>query len=97
MRHIIHDWPDEASLQIFRNIHRVIPPNGRLLIVETIVPEGNDPSIAKTFDMMMMLLPPEGLERTEDEYRNLLKSGGFEISGITPTASPVSVIEARLV
>ena len=95
LRHIIHDWPDDRSLQIFRNIRRVIPANGRLLIVETIVPEGNDPSLAKDFDMVMMLLPPDGLERTEKEYRDLLRSGGFELSGVTPTASPVSVIEAR--
>jgi cyclopropane fatty-acyl-phospholipid synthase-like methyltransferase len=95
MRHIIHDWPDEVSLRILHNIRKVIPRNGRLLIVEMVVPEGNEPSIAKNFDMLMMLFPPEGVERTEQEYRDLLKSGGFEVSRITPTASPVSVIEAR--
>ena len=95
MRHIIHDWNDEASLRIIRNIRTVIPSNGRLLIVEAVIPEGNDPSPAKNFDILMMLYPPDGLERTEDEYRKLLRAGGFEISGITPTASPVSVIEAR--
>jgi SAM-dependent methyltransferase len=95
LRHIIHDWPDEPSLRILRNIRRVIPQSGRLLIVEMIVPPGNGASIAKNFDMTMMIFPPDGLERTEEEYRDLLKNGGFEISRITPTASPVSVIEAR--
>jgi SAM-dependent methyltransferase len=95
MRHIIHDWPDKRSLQIFSNIRRVIPPAGRLLIVEMIVPAGNEASTAKNFDMVMMLFPPEGLERTEHEYRTLLKAGGFEVSRVTPTASPVSVVEAR--
>lgn len=95
LRHIIHDWPDEASLRIFRNIRRVIPSTGRLLIVEMVVPEGNDPSHAKDFDILMMLLPPDGLERTGNEYRDLLKNGGFEVSRIVSTASPVSVIEAR--
>ena len=95
LRHIIHDWPDKRALQIFSNIRRVIPPAGRLLIVEMIVPETNEASISKNFDMVMMLFPPEGLERTEHEYRTLLQAGGFEISRVTPTASPVSVIEAR--
>jgi hypothetical protein len=95
MRHIIHDWPDDVSLKILRNIRRVIPPSGRLLIVETIIPDGNDPAHAKMFDVMMMLFPPDGLERTEAEYRALLKDSGFAISYITPTASPVSVIDAR--
>jgi hypothetical protein len=94
LRHIIHDWNDEASLRILRNIRDVTPQTGRLLIVEMVIPEGNDPSIAKNFDMVMMLFPPDGLERTEDEYRKLLRAGGFEILRITPTASPVSVIEA---
>jgi len=95
MRHIIHDWPDDVSLKILRNLRRVIPPSGRLLVVETIVPDGNDPAHAKMFDMIMMLFPPDGLERTEAEYRALLKEGGFAVSHITPTASPVSVIDAR--
>jgi SAM-dependent methyltransferase len=95
LRHIIHDWPDDASLQILRNIRRAIPPAGRLLIVEMVVPENNDFSPAKTFDMIMMLFPPNGLERTEKEYRELLRNGGFELSRVVPTSSPVSVIEAR--
>jgi hypothetical protein len=60
-----------------------------------IVPEDNSPSIAKNFDIVMMLFPPDGVERTEAEYRKLLRAGGFEISRVVPTASPVSVIEAK--
>jgi SAM-dependent methyltransferase len=94
LRHIIHDWTDEPSVQILKNIRRAIPPKGRLLVVEAVVPEGNDPSISKIFDVAMMLWP-KGLERTEKEYRDLYKAAGFELSGITPTQSPVSVVEGR--
>lgn len=94
MRHIIHDWQDDRCLTILGNIRRVIPPTGRLLLIETVVPEGNDPSPSKLFDMFMMVFP-DGLERTEAQFRALLDASGFSLTEITPTDSPVSVIEAR--
>ena len=94
MRHIIHDWTDEQCVQILGNCRRVIPEHGRLFVVEAVVPEGNEPSVAKLFDMAMLLYPG-GLERTEAEYRDLYAAAGFELTGITHTESPVSVVEGR--
>jgi len=50
MRHIIHDWTDEQSVQILRNVRAAMPAHGRLLLVESVVPTGNEPSIAKDMD-----------------------------------------------
>jgi hypothetical protein len=94
MRHIIHDWPDDLCIKILSNIRKVIPSNGRLLIIESVIPEGNDFAPAKLFDMLMMLFP-DGKERTEAEYRKLLSASGFALHSVTPTQSPVSVIDAR--
>jgi hypothetical protein len=91
-RHIIHDWTDEQCVQILRNCRKVIPGNGRLLLVEAVVPEGNEPSLAKDFDMTMLVIPG-GIERTEMEYRILFEQAGFRLTTITPTASAVSVVE----
>jgi hypothetical protein len=93
-RHIIHDWTDEQSVQILKNCRKVIPKNGRLLIVEAVVPPENEPSLAKDFDMVMLVLPG-GIERTEEEYRLLFKQAGFQLSSITPTTSLISVIEGK--
>ncbi len=93
-RHIIHDWTDEQSIGILGHCRKVIPNDGRLLIVEAIVPTGNTPSIAKDFDITMMAFPG-GLERTEEEYRSLLDQAGFHLTSVTPTASMVSVIESK--
>lgn len=93
-RHIIHDWTDEQSNQILSHCRAVIPKDGRLILVECVVPTGNDPSPAKDFDMTMMVIPG-GIERTEDEYKALFDQAGFQLTSVTPTASMVSVIEGR--
>jgi len=92
MRHIIHDWNDEQSLQILKNVRRAIGAAGRLLLVESVIPPGNDPSFAKLLDLNMLVIPG-GKERTETEYRELYSAAGFRLSGITPTRADVSVIE----
>ena len=93
-RHIIHDWTDEQSVQILNNCRKVIPDHGRLLIIEAVIQTGNEPSLARDFDMVMLTFPG-GIERTEEEYSCLLEQAGFQLSSITPTASVISVIEAK--
>lgn len=92
MKHIIHDWDDHRALSILKNCHRAMPEDGKLLLVELVVPAGNEPHLSKIQDLEMML-SPGGLERTGDEYRELLAAAGFELTRIIPTASPMSVIE----
>jgi hypothetical protein len=66
--------------------------SGRLLVVEGVVPPANEPSVSKFFDLAMMVLPG-GMERTEDEYRQLFEAAGFRLTRTVPTRTWVSVIE----
>ncbi len=93
-RHILHDWTDEQCVQILSHCRNVIPKHGTLLVVECVIPAGNDRSISKDFDMTMMTFPG-GLERTESEFRSLYKQAGFELTSVTPTSTMVSVIEGK--
>lgn len=93
MRHIIHDWDDEKSLTILRNCHRAMPAQARLLLVESVIPPGNEPFAGKFLDLVMLMIPG-GKERTEDEYRALFAEAGFKLNRIVPTGTEVSVIEA---
>lgn len=94
LRHIIHDWYDPEAIQILTNCRRALGQNGRALVVEMIVSEDNEPSLAKQLDLSMLVLPG-GLERTESEYRDLFARSGLTVTGVTSTTSPVSVIEGR--
>jgi hypothetical protein len=93
MQHIIHDWDDERSVVILRNIRRAMDPAGRVLVVENVIPEGNSPSFGKLMDLEM-LMAPGGRERTEAEYRDLFAAAGFRLQQIHATYAPQSIIEA---
>jgi len=93
MKFIIHDWDDDRALKILRNIHLVLPSDGRLLLVEMVVPPGNESHFSKIQDLEM-LVSPGGVERTPDEYHDLLAEAGFELRRIIPTKSPLSIVEA---
>jgi hypothetical protein len=93
MKHIIHDWDDSRATKILQNIRRVMPPDGKVLIVETVVPEGNEPHYSKLLDLEM-LSSPGGVERTATEYRELLAAAGLRLTRIVATTSPFSILEA---
>jgi hypothetical protein len=57
-----------------------------------VIPPGNEPSFGKLVDIEMMLIG--GVGRTEAEYRTLLTEAGFKLTNVTPTNSPVSIIES---
>lgn len=92
MKLIIHDWDEERARLILKNCHSAMVNGGRLLLVETVVPEGNDPSFAKMMDLQMLVMTG-GRERTEAEYRDLFAAGGFKLTRVIPTESPMSIIE----
>jgi len=93
VKYIIHDWTDGQSVKILKNIHSAMNDDGKLLIIEAIVPEDNSPSVAKIMDIQM-LVTTGGSERTENEYRKLLDASGFRLTRVIPTKSPMSIIEA---
>jgi hypothetical protein len=92
LSHIIHDWDDERSIAILQTIRRAAAPRARLLLVETVVSPGNAFSFAKLLDLEMLALAG-GNERTEVEYRDLLRAGGFRLARVITTRSFTHVIE----
>lgn len=93
LSHIIHDWNEDQCLTILGHCRNVITPDGRLLIVETVLPTGDTPHQGKVQDMVMLVIPG-GQERTEAEYASLLSKASFRLSRVVPTESVVSVVEA---
>jgi hypothetical protein len=92
MSHILHDWSDEQCRIILTNCHRAMKAESRLLVVEMVIPPGNEPSIAKLLDLEM-LVTTGGRERTEKEFKTLLESSGYKLSKIIATKEDICIIE----
>jgi hypothetical protein len=93
LKSVLHNWDDADGVTILHSCRSAAHSHARLLIIERVIPEGNEPSEAKLFDINMLVML-RGLERTVDEYRALLRSGGFDLTRVIPTAAPISLLEA---
>jgi SAM-dependent methyltransferase len=93
LAHVLHDWTDEQSLSILRNCRHAMAQDGKLLIIETVLPEGNAPHHAKLMDLLMLTVTG-GVERTADEFARLLAAADFKLTRIFPTSTHQSVVEA---
>lgn len=91
MKHIIHDWDDERSIQILKNCRSAMTPGGRVLLVETVIKPGNDPDFFKLLDIAMLTI--SGRERSEEQFRSLYERAGLRLKRVVPTESAVSVVE----
>ena len=90
---VLHDWNDRDAITILRHVRDAMNSSGRVLIVEHVVPGGNEPHPGKFIDLEMMLVTG-GRERTAEEYESLLTSAGLSLTQIIPTAVSASIIEA---
>jgi hypothetical protein len=95
LRHIIHDWDDEKSVAILRTCRAAAHPGAKILVIESVIPPGNEPHPGKWLDLIM-LVTPAGRERTAEEFQRLFGEAGIEFTRIVPTASPVSIIEGTV-
>jgi predicted O-methyltransferase YrrM len=91
---IIHDWDRDRAVAILRNCRRAMHSASRLLLIEAVIPGADEPHLGKIMDFVMLVLLG-GQERTEQEYADLLREAGYSLNRVVPTASPMSVIEAR--
>jgi hypothetical protein len=90
---VLHDWDDERCLTILERCRRAMPAHARLLVVELVLPPGEEPSFGKWLDLHMLVMLG-ARERTAAEYRALLRAAGFEPLRVVPTPAGPSVMEA---
>lgn len=94
MKHIIHDWDDDKAVLILKNCRKALAgkPNAKILLVESVLPEGNEPHLGKFIDLEMFVFPG-GRERTEDEFRKLFSQAGLRLARVVPMNAPLWLVE----
>ena len=93
LKNVLHDWGDEDAARILGSCRAAMPAGSRLLIIEAVLADDNQPSPAKWIDLHMMAVLG-GLERSEVEWRALLAASGFDLERILPLRGSTSALEA---
>jgi hypothetical protein len=96
LKHILHDWDDAAVRALLRNIRGAAPPDARLLIAETLLPDGSDFHPAMMMDISMLAILG-GRERSRAEFSSLLADSAFTLTNVVPVEGPggISIMEAK--
>lgn len=81
LSNVLHDWGDEDATRILRTCRAAARDDSKLVVLENLLPEGDEPHPAWMLDMQM-LVAIGGRERTQSEFRGLLRGGGFELEQI---------------
>lgn len=93
LKRIIHDWTDDVCIKILKNIRAAMSDDAKVLVVDCVIPAGNEPHGGKVLDILMMSALP-GRERTEAEFAELFGKSGLKLSRVVETPALLSIVEA---
>jgi len=93
MRHILHDWTDEESITILANCKKAMNAGGKVLVVEAVIPKGNDPNPFKWLDLSMLMIG--GKERTKDQFELIFSKAGLKLTRVIPVTPDLCVVEGE--
>ncbi|KAK7700141.1 hypothetical protein SLS64_011160 [Diaporthe eres] len=97
LRTILHNWDDDRSVEILRNLVPALGPDSQILIDEMAVPN-TEAHIWPSVQDLLMMMAFGARERTLDDWTELLGRAGLKIVDIK-TYAPVmrtSIIFAQL-
>jgi SAM-dependent methyltransferase len=93
LANVLHDWDDDRAVRILSNCRRAMAQEGRVLIVERLIPDDPAEALPVLLSDINMLVFTGGQERTNVEYGNLLSQAGFRLANVQPVMSPYGVVE----
>jgi demethylspheroidene O-methyltransferase len=86
---VVHDHGDAAVLALLRNIRRVLPEDGVLLIAEPMSATAGTDVVGDAYFGFYLLAMGSGRVRSPDELKRLLKAAGFGRTKLLATRRPL--------
>lgn len=93
LKNILHAFDDEQCIRLMTHIYECLPPKKKILIIETVIEEDNEPAFGNFLDLQMMLGTEKGMERTREQFASILQKSGFKSGRVVKTISPFCVVE----
>jgi hypothetical protein len=93
LKRVFMDKSDEQAVKVLRICADALADQGRIVLVEPIIPPADEPSPNTILDVHMLVIIGSGRVRTEAEFRRLFDAAGLRLMRIIPNASPNSIIE----
>ncbi|MFF4740961.1 methyltransferase [Streptomyces sp. NPDC001262] len=101
IKSVLHDWSDDQAATILGHVRAVLPADGRVIVIETVLPDVADDRQEGLNYMsdLNMLVNLGGRERTRDEFAELFSRAGLSLASVVPVGPqvPYCVIEAEAV
>jgi hypothetical protein len=96
LSNVVHDWDDDDAVRILARCREAMNPDGRVLLMEAVLPDEARPSRAKWVDLEMLVMARGARQRTGAEYAGLLNRAGLDLTRLTVDhdAGAFGVIEA---
>jgi hypothetical protein len=95
MMTVLHDWSDEESIAILRNIQAGAPGGAKVLILEGVVQPDALDHFLLDLDIEMLVMTT-GRERTQKEWSALIATAGMRLARVIPAGPWSSIMEAHL-
>ncbi|KAF0720189.1 Aste57867_488 [Aphanomyces stellatus] len=100
LKHILHDWNDDKSVDILTTLAKSASRGAKVLVIEMVLHSTVEPAVAPGgllspsifMDMNMLAVNP-GQERTTEQYAALYKRAGILFTRYIPTPSPYGIVE----
>jgi hypothetical protein len=99
LKWILHDWNDESARTILAASRSALPADGRLLVVEQLLPDETAASLtlhpAIGSDLNMLVNFGDAIERSLAQYESLLGEAGFAVHEVIALPSGFSILDCR--